>query len=199
MAKLYFRHGTVGCSKTANALMVAYNYKERGLKPLLLKPLLDTRDGERIIASRIGLKQPCVAVEDVIPENEDRLEVILNNFKGYDCVIVDEVQFCTIKDTFVFRSVVDVLGISVICYGLMDDFKLIPFEASSNLAALADVVERLKSVCWCGDGATCNTRINDKGEIVTDGPKILLGANDKYTSLCRKHYFERNLGPNISF
>ena len=197
MAKLYFRHGTVGCSKTANALMVAYNYEERGLKPLLIKPLIDTRDGERIISSRIGLKRGCLAVEDVIPEDAKDISAILNNFKDYDCIIVDEVQFCTVEQTYVFRAIVDILKIPVICYGLMDDFKLIPFEASANLAALADVVERLKSVCWCGDGAQCNTRLDGNGNIVTSGDKILLGGNDRYTSLCRKHYFEKNLGPKI--
>lgn len=189
MAKLYFRHGAMGSSKTANALMVEYNYYERGKKALLLKPQLDNRDGEGIIKSRMGLEKKCEFVENFVKMSDDAI-------KEYDCVIVDEAQFCTKSDIEFFIHVVDELKIPVICYGLRTDFQRNLFEGSKWLLAWADVIEEIKTVCWCGQGAVCNTRLNEKGEIITDGEQVCLGANDKYIALCRKHYKEKNLGPN---
>lgn len=187
MAKLWFRYGAMGSSKTANALMVAFNYEERGLKPLVLKPKLENRDGERIIKSRIGISRECGFVEDYIfPDSSVKWATAL---KDYDCVIIDEVQFCSVEQIDVLRQIVDEIGIPVLCYGLKDDFLLNPFPASERLLALADRLEEIKTVCWCGQGATCNARINEKGEIVRSGKQIELGGNDKYISLCRKHYF----------
>ncbi len=189
MAKLYFRHGAMGSSKTANALMVEYNYYERGKKALLLKPRLDTRDGEKVIKSRMGLQRACQFVEDLVKMDEEEI-------KRYDCIIVDEAQFCRKSDIEFFVHVVDDLEIPVICYGLRTDFQRTPFEGAIWLLAWADVIEELKTVCWCGQGASCNTRLNEKGEIVRTGAQICLGANDCYVALCRKHYKEGNLGPD---
>lgn len=189
MAKLYFRHGAMGSSKTANALMVEYNYYERGKKALLLKPQLDNRDGVGIIKSRMGLQKECRFVEDFVKMPDEEI-------KGYDCIIVDEAQFCKKADIEFFLHVVDELSIPVICYGLRTDFQLEPFEGSIWLLAWADVIEEIKTVCWCGQGASCNTRLNEKGQIIKTGSQICLGANDKYVALCRKHYKEENLGPN---
>ncbi len=188
MAKLYFRHGAMGSSKTANALMVEYNYYERGKKALLLKPRLDNRDGERRIKSRMGLEKDCKFVEDLVKMADEEI-------KGYDCIIVDEAQFCKKSDIEFFVHVVDDLELPVICYGLRTDFQRIPFEGSVWLLAWADVIEELKTVCWCGQGASCNTRLNESGEIIRTGEQICLGANDKYVALCRRHYKEGNLGP----
>lgn len=188
MAKLYFRHGAMGSSKTANALMVEYNYYERGKKALLLKPRLDNRDGERRIKSRMGLEKDCKFVEDLVKMTDKEI-------KGYDCIIVDEAQFCKKSDIEFFVHVVDDLELPVICYGLRTDFQRIPFEGSVWLLAWADVIEELKTVCWCGQGASCNTRLNESGEIIRTGEQICLGANDKYVALCRRHYKEGNLGP----
>ncbi len=188
MAKLYFRHGAMGSSKTANALMVEYNYYERGKKALLLKPRLDNRDGERRIKSRMGLEKDCKFVEDLVKMTDEEI-------KGYDCIIVDEAQFCKKSDIEFFVHVVDDLELPVICYGLRTDFQRIPFEGSVWLLAWADVIEELKTVCWCGQGASCNTRLNESGEIIRTGEQICLGANDKYVALCRRHYKEGNLGP----
>ena len=146
MAKLYFRHGAMGSSKTANALMVEYNYYERGKKALLLKPQLDNRDGEAIIKSRMGLQKQCRFVEEFVQMSD---EVI----SGYDCVIVDEAQFCKKSDIEFFVHVVDEVGIPVICYGLRTDFRRELFEGSMWLLAWADVIEEIKTVCWCGQGA----------------------------------------------
>jgi len=189
MAKLYFRHGAMGSSKTANALMVDYNYYERGKRALLLKPKLDDRDGAGIIKSRMGLSKECGFVEDFV-------KMSFEEIGQYDCVIVDEAQFCTKSDIDFFVQVVDIVNIPVICYGLRTDFRREPFEGSLWLLAWADVIEEIKTVCWCGQGATCNTRLNEKGEIIRTGEQVCLGANDKYIALCRKHYRENNLGPN---
>ena len=187
MAKLYFRYGAMGSSKTANALMVAYNYKERGKKVLLAKPKLDTRE-VGVMHSRIGLEQPCIYVEDLIEKSLDEL-------KQYDCIIVDEPQFCKKEDVKFFTRLVDDLDIPVICYGLRTDFQMNLFEGSMWLLAWADKIEELKTVCWCGRGARCNARIDADGNMVSSGEQVELGANESYISLCRKHFTERKTGP----
>ena len=187
MAKLYFRHGTMGSSNTANALMTAYNYYERGKDALLAKPKLDTRD-IGVIRSRIGLEHSCKYVEDVIAMNDTELQ-------KYDCIIIDEAQFCKKSDIEFFEHIVDDLKIPVICYGLRTDFRRELFEGSMWLLAWADVIEELKTVCWCGDGASCTTRFTADEEIIRTGSQVVLGGNDCYTSLCRKHYKEGKLGP----
>lgn len=190
MAKLYFRHGAMGSSKTANALMVDYNYYERGKKALLLKPRIDNRDGEGVIVSRIGLSKSCRYVEDLVAMTDEEIA-------AYDCIIVDEAQFCKKSDIELFVHIVDDLCIPVICYGLRTDFRREPFEGSIWLLAWADVIEEIKTVCWCGEGASCNTRFDENGQVIRTGAQIVLGANDKYIALCRRHYKEGNLGPNF--
>lgn len=188
MAKLYFRHGAMGSSKTANALMVEYNYYERGKKALLLKPALDTRDGKGIIRSRMGLWKECCFVEDFVRYPQEKI-------REYDCIIVDEAQFCKKSEIAFFVDVVDQCDIPVICYGLRTDFRREPFEGSLWLLAWADVIEELKTVCWCGQGACCTTRFSEDGTVIREGEQVCLGGNDKYIALCRKHYREGNLGP----
>lgn len=190
MAKLYFRHGAMGSSKTANALMVEYNYYERGKKALLLKPMLDNRDGENTIKSRMGLEQRCKFVEELARMSDEEIS-------EYDCIIVDEAQFCKKSDIELFIHIVDELNIPVICYGLRTDFMRVPFEGSIWLLAWADVIEELKTVCWCGQGACCNTRVGDDGKVIKSGEQICLGANDRYVALCRKHYKEEKTGPDV--
>ena len=188
MAKLYFRYGAMGSSKTANALMVAYNYKERGKRVLLAKPKLDTRE-MGVLHSRIGLEQPCIYVEELV-------EMPLEKLDSYDCVIVDEAQFCKKEDVEFFTYLVDKLDIHVICYGLRTDFQMNLFEGSMWLLAWADKIEELKTVCWCGSGARCNARIDNSGNMVSSGEQVELGANERYISLCRKHFIERKTGPD---
>lgn len=186
MAKLYYRYGAMGSSKTANALMVKYNYEERGQKVLLAKPAVDTRDGERIIKSRCGLESPCVLFD----------EISENMLSGYSCVIVDEAQFLTKEQVNFIIHIVDTLNIPVVCYGLRADFKGNLFEGSAALLASADTIEEVKTICWCGKKATYNARFDSKGNVVKTGAQVVLGANDKYIGLCRKHWAEGNLGPN---
>ena len=187
MAKLYFRYGAMGSSKTANALMVAFNYEEKGLKPLVLKPKVECRDGEKTIKSRIGLSRECEFVEDYFSID---IRQTLGRIAPYDCIIIDEVQFCNPEVVRTFAQVVTTAQIPIICYGLRDDFLLEPFPASKELCAIADKVEELKTVCWCGDGATCNARLDKNGKIVRFGRQIEFGGNDRYASLCKKHYYE---------
>lgn len=195
MAKLYFRYGAMGCSKTANALMVAFNYEEKGLKPLVLKPKLENRDGEKIIKSRIGLQRTCDFVEDFIyPYDYEATKHLL---KDYDCIIVDEVQFCKPEEIRMLWTIMNELKIPAICYGLSTDFQNNLFPASKELMILADVKEELKTVCWCGDGAKCNARLNNRGEVVRTGEQIQMGGNESYTSLCLKHYTLGDIGPKM--
>ena len=191
MAKLYFRYGAMGSSKTANALMVWFNYKEKGQVPVLLKPKTDTRDGERIIRSRIGLQEPCLYVDEFLeyldrPEN--RTFACLKK-KSYAAVIVDEAQFLTAQQVDRLSDIVDDFGVPVLCYGLRTDFTGHLFEGSKRLMEIADEIEEVPTVCWCGRRAHYNTRIKD-GRVVRTGEQIMLGGNETYVSLCRKHYKE---------
>ena len=191
MAKLYFRYGAMGSSKTANALMVEYNYRERGKRALLAKPATDTRDGEKIVSSRMGLKRNCIWTEELLEITDEQL-------KAYDCVIVDEAQFCSKEQVEFLTYIVDELHIPVICYGLRADFRNELFPGSMWLLAWADEIEEIKTVCWCGKAAKCNARFNEHG-IVREGAQVVLGGNDSYIALCRQHLKEGNLGPAFQF
>lgn len=180
MAKLYFYYGAMGSSKTANALMVEYNYSERGQKCLLAKTNIDTRDGQNIIRSRIGLKKQCVLLDEVCQKSDEELA-------KYDAIIVDEIQFAKSEQIDFLAHIVDDLNVPVMCYGLRSDFQLNLFEGSLRLLAIADEIKEVKTVCWCGKKATCNARYNENG-IVRQGSQVMLGANDEYIALCRKHF-----------
>ena len=184
MAKLYFRYGAMGSSKSANAIMVQYNYHERGQKALLVKPGIDQRDGAKIVGSRCGLSAPCILMEE--------LDCI--NYREYNCIVVDEAQFLTKAQVQRLVEIVDDDGIPVVCYGLRADFRGELFEGSQWLLAWADTIEEVKTVCWCGKKATWNARISD-GRVLKEGEQIVLGGNESYTALCRKHWREGNLGP----
>ena len=189
MAKLYFRYGAMGSSKTANALMVEYNYFERGKKALLVKPKLDSRDGDYTIRSRIGLAKEGILLEQLTDMTDEAL-------LQYDCVIVDEAQFATKAQVEFMVHIVDDLEVPVICYGLRTDFRREFFEGSLWLMAWADKIEEIKTVCWCGKAATCNARIGEDGHMVREGEQVMMGGNDRYTSLCRRHHMLGDLGPD---
>lgn len=184
MAKLYFRYGAMGSSKTANAVMVQYNYQERGRKVLMLKPKLENRDGATIVRSRCGLEAQCRFVEEL---NEISLD-------GVECVIVDESHFLTADQVKQLVDIVDERDIPVICYGLRSDFRGELFEGSRELLRWADTIEEIKTICWCGRKATFNARVQD-GHMVREGEQIMMGGNSAYVSLCRRHWREGNLGP----
>ena len=184
MAKLYFRYGAMGSSKTANAIMVQYNYHERGQNALMVKPRLDNRDGERIVGSRSGLSAPCIYMEEL--ENVD--------LSAYNCIIVDEAQFLKKEQVAQLVQIVDEMNIPVICYGLRADFRGELFEGSTWLMAWADTIEEIKTVCWCGRKATCNARVVD-GKVAREGEQIVLGGNESYVALCRRHWKTGELAP----
>lgn len=188
MAKLYFRYGVMGSSKTANALMVRYNYEERGQSTLLVKPTIDQRDGARFVASRAGLSHPCIYFVDMMGMKPEVL-------KSYACIIVDEAQFLTREEVRYLTYLVDDLNIPVICYGLRADFKGELFPGSQELLASADIIEEIKTICWCGKKAIHNARFDANGVVLKEGEQVVLGANDQYIALCRKHWKEGNLGP----
>ena len=178
MAKLIFRYGAMGSSKTANALMVRYNYTEKGKKVVLLKPRREDRDGVEVIKSRIGLAEPCEFAEDFLADYSG---------EHYDCIIVDEAQFLAPEIIDRLSDLVDAHGITVICYGLRTDFQSHLFPGAKRLMELADDIEQIKTICWCGKRAQFNARIMD-GKMVTEGEQVQLGGNESYTALCRKHY-----------
>ena len=188
MAKLYFYYGAMNSSKTANARMTHFNYEEVGQKALLCKTDTDTRDGVRVIRSRIGLEMECIFLSELLDMPEEKI-------KEYDCIIVDEVQFATKNQIDALSDIVDFLEVPVVCYGLRTDFQNNLFPGSERLIAIADTIQEIKTVCWCGRKATANARFNKEG-IVRDGEQVFLGANDSYVALCRKHYKLGMLGPN---
>lgn len=180
MAKLYFYYGAMNSSKTANALMTHFNYQEVGQKALLCKTKTDTRDGERVIRSRIGLEMECIFLSELMQMQEEEI-------RAYDCIIVDEVQFAAREQIDFLSDIVDFMEVPVVCYGLRADFQNNLFPGSERLLAVADTIQEIKTVCWCGRKATCNARFNSEG-IVRDGEQVVLGANETYVPLCRKHF-----------
>lgn len=186
MSKLYYRFGTIGSSKTANALMTKFNYEEKGYKVLLLKPSIDNRDGELIIKSRIGL----YAIAYPIHNNASILDMWKPIKHKYDCIIIDECQFLTTDQINQIKEISN--STPVFCYGLRTDFKSLLFDGSKRLFEVADSISEIKSICRCGRKAIINARyFNDK--IVYDGDQIDIGGNEKYIGLCYKCWKEGRL------
>ena len=184
MAKLYFKYGAMGSSKTAQALITKYNYEENDLKVWLIKPSADTRDGAAILRSRIGLE---AQVEVVPPEVDIYARFLGGKARRSDVIIVDECQFLTEKQIDQLRNIVNEHNIPVLCFGLRTDFQTRLFPGSRRLMELADCIEEIKTMCDCGAKATVNARIND-GYIVTEGAQVVLGGNDSYIAMCHKCY-----------
>ena len=179
MAKLYFKYGAMGSSKTANALITKFNYEERGMKVWLIKPSVDVRDGADVVKSRIGLS----AKAQIITPDIDLYEEYQ---KHRDChvIIADECQFFTANQIDGLRKIVDVIDIPVLCYGLRTDFLTKLFTGSSRLFEVADSITEIKTICTCGKKAIVNARIDEQGKVVTEGGQILLGGNDSYVAMC---------------
>ena len=190
MAQLYFKYGAMGASKTANALMTRFNYEERGQQTMMVKPRLDTRDGDHLVASRIGLSYPCVYFDEL-------KQMSIMELQQNACIIVDEAQFLTREEVMHLVYLVDDLEIPVICYGLRADFKGELFPGSEALLVLADKLEEIKTICWCGRKATFNARFDSTGNVLKEGEQVVLGANDQYIGLCRKHWRSGDLGPDF--
>ena len=184
MAKLYFKYGAMGSSKTAQALITKYNYEENDMRVWLVKPSADIRDGAAAIRSRIGLTAQC----DIAGPCQDIYEKFRETFLGNcDVVIVDECQFLTAAQIDQLRAIVDDFAVPVLCFGLRTDFQTKLFPGSMRLMELADCIEEIKTMCECGAKATVNARIND-GYIVTEGAQVVLGGNDCYIAMCHRCY-----------
>ena len=184
MAKLYFKYGAMGSSKTAQALITKYNYEENDMKVWLLKPSADTRDGVNILRSRIGL----YAEVEIATPNVNIYSRYQESFVDQcDAVIVDECQFLTTEQIDQLRAIVDDYNVPVMCFGLRTDFQTRLFPGSMRLMELADAIEEIKTMCDCGAKATVNARIND-GYIVTEGAQVVLGGNDCYIAMCHRCY-----------
>ena len=195
MAKLYFKYGTMGSGKTLEILRAAYNYIERSQDVLLLTSALDNRFGSNTkIKSRVGLEMDAIPIYDDTNIINDIFCKILKE-KEIKCVFVDEAQFLKRYHIDNLLDIVDYYKVPVICYGLNSDYKNNPFEGSSHLMAVADVIEEIKSICWCGKKATTNARIIDN-KIIKDGDQILIGGNESYISLCRYHFKEGKINGN---
>ena len=179
MAKLYFKYGAMGSSKTANALITKFNYEERGMKVWLIKPSVDVRDGADVVRSRIGLS----AHADIMTPDKNLFDEYQNH-PDCDVVIADEGQFFTSAQIDQLRRIVDKLDIPVLCYGLRTDFLTHLFEGSRRLFEVADSITEIKTICTCGKKAIVNARIDGEGKVVTEGGQILIGGNDSYVAMC---------------
>ena len=185
MAKLYFKYGAMGSSKTAQALITKYNYEENDLNVWLIKPSADQRDGEGVLKSRIGLQ----AKVQMISPDMDVYEIFTREkAESCDVIIVDECQFMTIPQIDQLRAIVDDYNIPVMCFGLRTDFQTKLFPGSLRLMEVADAILEIKTICDCGAKATVNARIDSQGHIVTEGAQVFLGGNDAYIAMCHKCY-----------
>lgn len=186
MAKLYFKYGAMGSSKSAQALITKFNYEERGMKVWLVKPAIDDRDGEAVIKSRIGLQ----AEAEIIGQNENIHEKFLAQ-NARDVIIADECQFFTPEQIDGFRKIVDQMGVPVLCFGLRTDFLTHCFPGSLRLFEIADSITEIKTICECGRKATVNARLDERGNVVTEGSQVLLGGNDRYVAMCHDCWEKR--------
>ena len=187
MAKLYFKYGAMGSSKTASALITKFNYEERGMKVWLIKPATDTRDGDDIIKSRIGLYAHCRAID----KTEDIYDVFKMEAGEVNAIICDECQFFTAEQIDSLRRIVDEDNLPVLCFGLRTDFLTHSFPGSARLFEIADSIAEIKTICECGRKATVNARISDDGTVVTRGRQVCLGGNDRYVAMCHKCWKKR--------
>ena len=186
IGKLYFRYGTMGSAKTAMLLTTAYNFEERGMAYMCLKPVVDTREKKNVIRSRIGIEREC---KWIYPETDlyDMVKVIFEQTLNVpDWILVDEAQFLSEDQVDQLARIVDDYGCNVMCYGLRTDFKTRLFEGSRRLFEIADSIEEVKSTCNCGRKTIVNARIDGNGEIITEGEQVEIGGNDRYIAVCRK-------------
>ncbi len=192
MAKLYFYYSSMNAGKTTSLLQSSYNYKERGMNTLVMAPEVDDRYGKGKVTSRIGLETDAVTfrkadnLHDVV---ERRLEDA-----PLHCVLIDEAQFLTKDQVFQLGQVTDSLNVPVLAYGIRTDFQGEPFEGSKYLLAWSDNLKELKAICHCGKKATMVVRMDEQGNAVREGSQVEIGGNDRYVSMCRKHFKESYFG-----
>jgi len=186
MAKLYFYYSSMNAGKSTTLLQAAYNYQERGMKPLLLTPRLNTRDGVGRISSRIGLHADAVTFDQA----DSLFEIASSSHAELSiaCVFVDEAQFLSRRQVYDLGEIADRIGVPVLAYGLRTDFQGNLFEGSQYLLAWADVLSEIKTVCHCGRKATMVLRVDSEGRPLRSGDQIKVGGNESYVSVCRQHF-----------
>ncbi len=193
IGKLYFRYGTMGSAKTALLLTQAYNFEERGMRYLCMKPIIDDREKDNVIRSRIGIERRC---EWIYPDTDiysTIAELYRKNNAVNDWILIDEAQFLHEQQVDQLARLVDDFGTNVVCYGLRTDFQSRMFEGSRRLFELADSIDEIKSTCSCGRKTIINARIDSTGQIVTDGDQVEIGGDDKYVALCRRCWRDRRI------
>jgi thymidine kinase len=183
VAKLYFYYSAMNAGKTTSLLQSAYNYRERGMRTLILTPKLDDRSGEGIVGSRIGLQ-----AAGHIFDRDDDLLALVSDSGTFHCVLVDEAQFLTKAQVWQLSEIVDALGVPVLAYGLRTDFMGELFEGSQYLLAWADSITEIKTICHSGKKATMVVRVDDEGHVVTRGPQVEIGGNERYISVSRSEF-----------
>lgn len=187
MAKLYFYFSSMNAGKSTVLLQSSYNYREKGMQTRLLTPAIDTRYQQGIIYSRIGLSEEA----SIFTPSDNLYQLVVETGVAYDCVLVDEAQFLTREQVYQLTEISDNLAIPVLAYGLRTDFKGELFEGSQYLLAWADELNEIKTICHCGRKATMILRLNEAGEVVSDGSQVLIGGNNVYVSTCRKHFKQK--------
>lgn len=191
--KLYFRYGTMGSAKTAMLLTTAYNFDERHMDYLCLKPVVDTREKDNVIRSRIGIERKCRWIYANTNLYELAKELYRTDGRIVDWYLIDEAQFLTEQQVDQLARVVDDFGSNVVCYGLRTDFQSRLFEGSRRLFEIADTIDEIKSTCNCGHKTIVNARIDAEGNIVNEGAQVEIGGNDRYVAVCRKCWRNRRI------
>lgn len=186
MAKLYFKYGAMGSSKSAQALITQFNYEELGMRVWLIKPGIDDRDGLKVVKSRVGLQREAAVVAP-----EDSIRAQYEAVGECDVIIADEAQFFTPEQIDELRDIVDQKNVPVLCFGLRTDFLTHMFPGSKRLMELADSITEIKTICSCGSKATVNARMDQSGRIITQGDQVFLGGNDSYTAMCHRCWREK--------
>ena len=196
MAKVYFTYSAMNAGKSTLLLQASYNYVERGMRTLLYTAALDNRTKVGEIASRIGLKSEAFIFDgetDLFDHVAEQFDVESGEGKP-DCIFFDEAQFLTEDQVWQLCRISDELRIPVMCYGLRTDFQGELFPGSKRLLALADELREARTICWCGRKASMVVRIDHEGNVIAEGEQVVIGGEESYVSLCRKHWAERNLG-----
>ena len=189
--KLYFRYGTKGSAKTALLLTTAYNFEERKMDYVCMKPVIDDREKDSVIRSRIGIERRCCWIYPNTNMYQMLVEMFESEGRLKEWVLIDESQFLTAEQVDQLAQVVDEYGVNVMCYGLRTDFQTHLFEGSRRLFELADTIDEIKSTCTCGRKTIVNARIDRNGDVILDGEQVEIGGDDKYMAMCRRCYRNR--------
>ena len=189
--KLYFRYGTMGSAKTALLLTTAYNFEERKMDYVCMKPVIDDREKDSVIRSRIGIERRCCWIYPNTNMYQMLVEMFESEGRLKEWVLIDESQFLTAEQVDQLAQVVDEYGVNVMCYGLRTDFQTHLFEGSRRLFELADTIDEIKSTCTCGRKTIVNARIDRNGDVSLDGEQVEIGGDDKYMAMCRRCYRNR--------